>query len=217
MTPWPQHVLILACLTFAMEVAEVPPPRGSREADYSCPGGYSFDDNVDLCVSENSTECTNYQISRCPTSVTVEEYCLCWNKHLQIHACPEGTHFDASHSVCRIGAAQCQDEFTPFACPNGSARNVFCQCIGGKYVTQTCPDGYSFDTERKFCFPANKGESEDSENGTKTCQRYGLFADPADCSGYYHCSDKGAEIKHFTCLGGTIFSLTSFACVPGSC
>ncbi|KAH8345877.1 hypothetical protein KR067_008215, partial [Drosophila pandora] len=183
----------------------------------SCPGGYSFDDNVSLCVSEHSTECTNYQISRCPSSVTVEEYCLCWNKHLQIHACPEGTHFDASHSVCRIGAAQCQDEFTPFACPNGGASNVFCQCIGGKYVTQTCPDGYSFDTEWKFCFPANKGESEDSENGTKTCQRFGLFADPADCSGYYHCSDKGAEIKHFTCLGGTIFSLTSFACVPGSC
>ncbi|KAH8262353.1 hypothetical protein KR026_000437, partial [Drosophila bipectinata] len=183
----------------------------------SCPSGYNFDQNISLCVSENSTECTNYQISRCPSSISAGEYCLCLNKHLQIHVCPEGTYFDASHSVCRIGAVQCLEELTPFACPNGSGSTDFCLCIGGKYVTQSCPDGYFFDSEKKFCFPTITDENEVSDNGSKRCQRFGLFADPADCSGYYHCSEKGAEIKYFTCLAGTIFSVTSFACVAGSC
>ncbi|KAH8274934.1 hypothetical protein KR018_001299, partial [Drosophila ironensis] len=188
----------------------------------SCPDGYDFDDETATCLSNASVACTNFQIMRCPGIVSVDQYCMCRDTRLEIRECPEGTYFDVNRSVCTIGTVECQDEyFTPLTCPNDPASNVFCLCIEGKYVTQECPAGYNFDADVKFCFPAKTEDPNVPSPGldpeSEKCGRLGLFADPADCSGYYICSDKGQDIQHANCPPGTVFSLTYFNCEAGTC
>uniref|UniRef100_A0A6P4EXY9 Peritrophin-44 n=1 Tax=Drosophila rhopaloa TaxID=1041015 RepID=A0A6P4EXY9_DRORH len=186
------------------------------ENNKSCPDGYYFNETIKTCVSTNITNCTNLEVAKCPITTAVDEYCMCKNMYIQIWNCPEGTYFDANRLICRIGTVECQEEYEPFACPNETSTDVFCLCIDGEFHSNNCPNGYTFNTEQKLCLKSGS-ELPDSEPSSEKCQRYGLFGDPTDCTGYYHCREKGSEIQYSRCSGGTIFSLTSFGCVTGSC
>ncbi|KAH8349949.1 hypothetical protein KR084_010050 [Drosophila pseudotakahashii] len=187
--------------------------------DQSCPDGFYFNETIEICISTDIYNCSNYQIAKCPISTDVAEYCLCQNKYLQIWKCPDGTYFDSNRLICRIGTVECQEEYMPFTCPDNSVKNTFCLCIDGKLHQNYCPTGSTFKTEQKLCLKTGTEDDDipDSEPSSVKCQRYGLFGDPSDCAGYYHCQDKGSDIQYSKCSGGTIFSLTSFGCVAGTC
>lgn len=190
-------------------------PRLDAAAE-SCPDDYYFNETIQACVSTDTTSCTNHQIGKCPMATEMDEFCVCKDKHLQIWKCPEGTYFDANRLVCRVGSVECQDDYTPSPCPNSTASDVFCLCIDGKWHLNYCPTGFTFDDELQICL--NTGSDDDElPSLSGKCQRLGLFGDPADCSGYYHCREKGSDIEYFRCSGGTIFNLISFACVTGTC
>ncbi|EDV50288.1 uncharacterized protein LOC6546527 [Drosophila erecta] len=180
----------------------------------SCPDDFYFNETIKACVSTDITSCTNRQIGKCPMATDVDKFCLCVDNHLQIWQCPEGAYFDANLLVCRIGTVECQEQLLVSACPNSTANDVFCICINGKLHHEYCPTGYIFDSALAFCVMRNDGNLPSSSG---KCQRLGLFADPADCSGYYHCRDKGSDIEYYRCSGGTIFNPISFACVAGAC
>ncbi|EDW93946.2 uncharacterized protein LOC6533524 [Drosophila yakuba] len=185
-------------------------------ATESCPDDFYFNETIKACVSTDSTSCTNHQIAKCPMATEVDKYCLCLDKHLQIWQCPEGAYFDANRLVCRMGTVECQEEYAASACPNSTANDVFCLCIDGKWQLNYCPSGYTYDAKLGICLMAASDGGELPSSSGK-CQRFGLFGDPADCSGYYHCRDKGSDIEYYRCSGGTIFNLISFACVAGAC
>ncbi|KAH8296458.1 hypothetical protein KR054_006486, partial [Drosophila jambulina] len=196
--------------------------KGLTADDRSCPTGFSLNTTSDSCVSVDIVDCQRLQISLCPEGITANtsEFCLCnKDQHLEILECPEGTYFDASRLICRIGSVECQEQYTPFACPGAASSSIFCLCVGGKLQIQDCPAGTTFDADLKVCLRTSSGSdtpsSQDSSN--KRCQRFGLFGDPTDCSGYFHCADKGEEIKYSKCQAGMMFSLTLLGCVPGTC
>ncbi|KAH8379774.1 hypothetical protein KR009_007145, partial [Drosophila setifemur] len=223
MTATLKFVLILASLGWGGAVH----PQSRLE---SCPVGYDLDESIEKCVFTDTVDCTNYEILRCPMVDSLNEYCMCKDLHLQIYSCAEGTYFDVTHNVCKLGSIECQDEyFTPSTCPNDASPDAYCLCINGKYVTKNCPAGYNYNDVFKFCLKADGNDNADPGTGSGggevttevpksgQCQRSGMFGDPLDCSGYYFCTDKGAEIQYSKCQGGKIFSLTAFSCVDGSC
>ncbi|KAH8373961.1 hypothetical protein KR200_004891, partial [Drosophila serrata] len=191
----------------------------------SCPNGFFLNTTSDSCVSVDIVDCQRLQITLCPegTTSSTSEFCRCnQDLHLEILGCPEGTYFDASHLICRIGTVDCQEQYTPFACPSATSGSIFCLCIGGKLQIQNCPAGATFNSEQKVCLKSGSGSGSSDTPSTvdssdEKCQRIGLFGDPTDCSGYFHCADKGEEIKYSRCQAGMIFSLTMFGCVPGTC
>ncbi|KAH8235246.1 hypothetical protein KR032_011505 [Drosophila birchii] len=196
--------------------------RGLAAADRSCPAGFYLSTTNDSCVSLNIVDCQRLQISQCPAGTTssTSQFCRCQQDlHLEILDCPEGTYFDASYLICRIGTVECQEQYTPFACPSAASSSIFCLCVGGTLQIQNCPAGAIFNTEQNMCLKISSGSDSPSsgDSSNESCQRFGLFGDPTDCSGYFHCADKGEEIKHSRCQAGMIFSLTMFGCVPGAC
>ncbi|XP_017126631.1 uncharacterized protein LOC108145607 [Drosophila elegans] len=211
-----QFILLLVFLSYPLGSASLQEYR-LDDREKSCPDDYYFNETIKTCVSTDITNCTNYVISKCPITTAVDEYCLCKNNYLQIMKCPEATYFDANSLICRIGTVECQEEYEPFPCPNVTSTDVFCLCIDGKFRQNSCPNGYTFNAEHKLCLKSGSGDLSDLEPSSEKCQRYGLFGDPTDCSGYYHCRAKGSDIQYSRCLGGTIFSLTSFGCVSGTC
>lgn len=127
--------------------------RGLTAADPSCPTGFYFNTTSDSCVSEGIVDCQRLQISVCPEGTTTNpsKYCLCnRDMHLEILDCPEGTYFDTSRLICRVGAVECQEEYIPFACPDAASNIFFCLCVGGKIQIQYCPAGSVFDAEKRF-------------------------------------------------------------------
>ncbi|KAH8305710.1 hypothetical protein KR059_007677, partial [Drosophila kikkawai] len=197
---------------------------GFAAADRSCPTGFFFNSTTDSCVSVDIVDCQRLQISLCPEGATTNtsEFCRCnQDLHLEILDCPDGTYFDASHLICRIGTVECQEQYTPFACPSAASSSSFCLCVGGKLQIQNCPAGAVFNAELKICLMTSNGSdtptSDTPSSSDGRCQRFGLFGDPTDCSGYFHCAEKGEEIKYSKCQAGTIFSLTLLGCLPGTC
>ncbi|XP_017016141.2 peritrophin-44-like [Drosophila takahashii] len=183
---------------------------------HSCPNGFYFNDTLQICVSTDIYSCTDYSSSKCPTNTDLDEFCVCQNKYLGILKCPKGAYFDADLLACiLVTVEQCQRDYDAFVCPYNTAKDIFCYCQDGKLYQHYCQTGTIFDDKLGTCI--DDDDIPESEPSSKKCQRSGLFGDPSDCAGYYTCQDKGSDIKYCKCSAGTIFSLTSFSCVAGTC
>ncbi|EDV96808.1 GH16472 [Drosophila grimshawi] len=90
-------------------------------------------------------------------------------------------------------------------------------CINGEPQYEPCPVGTYFDATFLMCRHGQQTNTDTSLDKSGVCQRGGMTGDLTDCSRYYHCDRKGADLKRGDCPPNQIFDLTKFSCVPGKC
>ena len=177
----------------------------------------------DVTAAPNSFQCPGVGIFPDPTDC--HNFYTCDSSLVpNLGTCMNGTGtYDADSKVCRV--TPCSGPPTPavttpptFACPAvglfadpTSCHNYYACDQDLNAIPGTCMKGnWTFDPVNQVCTTAPCPGT-----GTFVCPSSGIFADPADCHGFYVC-DANLNPIESTCTASAYFDPTRI-CIVGPC